>query len=66
MDYTGYASNLSAKTRMYIERNGGQEQKVNYALIAYSKGSPVYTGGVKLGNKIDQAFERVMQGVKHE
>ena len=38
MDYTGYASNLSAKTRMYIERNGDPEQKLNYALKAYSKG----------------------------
>ena len=38
MDYTGYASNLSDRTRKYIERNGDQEQKLNYALKAYSKG----------------------------
>jgi hypothetical protein len=38
MDYSGYASNLSAKTRMYIERNGDPEQKLNYALKAYSQG----------------------------
>lgn len=38
MDYSGYASNLSAKTRKYIERNGDPEQKLNYALKAYSKG----------------------------
>lgn len=30
MDYTGYASNLSDKTRWYIERNGDSEQKLNY------------------------------------
>ena len=91
MDYTGYASNLSAKTRMYIERNGDPEQKLNYALKAFSKGllgeapdelvgsdekkslyNHAYNDGQsakqqrELGNKIDQAFERVMQGVKHE
>lgn len=38
MDYTGYASNLSATTRKYIERNGDSEQKLNFALKAYSKG----------------------------
>ena len=38
MDYTGYASNLSDRTRKYIERNGDSEQKLNYALQAYSKG----------------------------
>ena len=91
MDYTGYASNLSDKTRKYIERNGDPEQKLNYALKAFSKGllgeAPdelvgsserkalyhhAYEDGQtvkqqrELGNKIDQAFERVMQGVKHE
>lgn len=38
MDYSGYAANLSDKTRFYIERNGDQEQKMNYALKAYSQG----------------------------
>ena len=38
MDYSGYASNLSAKTRKYIERNGDPEQKMNFALKAYSQG----------------------------
>ena len=38
MDYTGYASNLSDRTRWYIERNGDPEQKLNYALKAYSIG----------------------------
>ena len=38
MDYSGYASNLSAKTRMYIERPGDTERKLNYALKAYSRG----------------------------
>ena len=38
MDYSGYASNLSDKTRMYIERNGDPEQKMNFALKAYSQG----------------------------
>ena len=38
MDYSGYASNLSDKTRMYIERNGDSEQKLNFALKAFSKG----------------------------
>ena len=38
MEYTGYASNLSDKTRKYIERNGDPEQKMNFALKAFSKG----------------------------
>ena len=38
MDYSGYASNLSDKTRKYIERNGDPEQKMNFALKAFSKG----------------------------
>ena len=38
MDYSGYASNLSAKTRFYIERCGDSEQKLNYAVKAYSRG----------------------------
>lgn len=38
MDYSGYASSLSDKTKMYIERCGDSEQKLNYALKAYSKG----------------------------
>ncbi len=91
MDYTGFASGLSAKTRFYIERPGDTERKLNYALKAYSKGllgeAPdelvgsdekkslymhAYEDGQtvkqqrELGNKIEQAFERVMQGVKHE
>ena len=91
MDYTGYASNLSAKTRFYIKRAGNNEQTLNYALKAFSKGllgeAPdelvgsdekkalyhhAYEDGQtvkqqrELGNKIEQAFERVMQGVKHE
>jgi len=38
MDYTGFASGLSAKTRFYIERPGDTERKLNYALKAYSRG----------------------------
>lgn len=91
MDYTGYASNLSDRTRFYIERNGDPEQKMNFALKAFSRGllgdepeeligsdekkalyHHAYEDGQtvkqqrELGNKIEQAFERVMQGVKHE
>jgi hypothetical protein len=91
MDYSGIAANLTDKTRFYIKRAGNNEQTLNYALKAFSKGllgeSPdelvgsdekkalyhhAYEDGQtvkqqrELRNKIDQAFERVMQGVKHE
>jgi len=91
MDYSGIAANLTDKTRFYIKRAGNNEQVLNYALKAFSKGllgeAPdelvgsdekkslyhhAYEDGLKvkqqreLGNKIDQAFERVMQGVKRE
>ena len=78
MDYSGYASNLSAKTRMYIERNGDSEQKLNYALKAFSKGllgeapdelvgsdekKALYHHAYEDGLKVKQARE---QEAKHE
>ena len=78
MDYTGYASNLSDKTRKYIERNGDPEQKLNYALKAYSKGftgdepdelvgsdekKSLYMHAYEDGLKVKQARE---QEAKHE
>lgn len=78
MDYSGYASNLSAKTRMYIERNGDSEQKLNYALKAYSKGlmgdepeeligsdekKSLYMHAYEDGQRVKQARE---QEAKHE
>jgi len=78
MDYTGYASNLSDQTRKYIERNGDQEQKLNYALKAYSKGflgeapdelvgsdekKALYHHAYEDGQKVKQARE---QEAKHE
>lgn len=78
MDYTGYASNLSAKTKMYIERNGDQEKKLNYALKAYSQGflgeapdeligsdemKGLYNHAYEDGQKVKQARE---QEAKHE
>jgi len=78
MDYSGYASNLSDKTRMYIERNGDPEQKMNFALKAYSKGllgdepdelvgsdekKSLYHHAYEDGQKVKQARE---QEAKHE
>jgi len=78
MDYSGYASNLSAKTRMYIERGGDSEQKLNFALKAYSKGllgdepdelvgsdekKSLYMHAYEDGLKVKQARE---QEAKHE
>ena len=78
MDYTGYASNLSDRTRWYIERNGDSEQKLNYALKAYSKGftgdepdelvgsdekKALYHHAYEDGVNVRQARE---QGAKHE
>lgn len=77
MDYTGYASNLSDKTRMYIER-GNSEQRLNFALKAYSKGllgdepdelvgsdekKALYHHAYEDGQRVKQARE---QGAKHE
>ena len=38
MDYSGIAANLTDKTRFYIKRAGNNEQTLNYALKAFSKG----------------------------
>lgn len=78
MDYTGYASNLSDRTRFYIKRAGNNEQKLNYALKAYSKGflgeapdelvgsdeeKALYHHAYEDGQKVKQARE---QEAKHE
>lgn len=77
MDYSGYASNLSATTRKYIER-GNSEQRLNYALKAFSRGllgdepgelvgsdekKALYHHAYEDGLKVKQARE---QEAKHE
>ena len=78
MDYTGIAANLTDKTRFYIKRAGNNEQTLNYALKAFSKGllgdepgelvgsdekKSLYMHAYEDGLKVKQARE---QEAKHE